>query len=66
MVRLVATHAQVGRVPVPPGVVTREAAQLADQFTQRVRGRLPLQVQTVQIVKDNLVLTGVPLAQPKR
>jgi hypothetical protein len=66
IVQLVATHAQIGRVLVPPGVVTREAGQLADQFTKRIRGRMPLQVQQVQVIKDDLVLTGVRLAKPRR
>jgi hypothetical protein len=66
IVHLAATHAQVGRLPIPSRFVTKEAGKLIAQFTQRIRGRLPLQVQTVQVVRDNLVLTGVPLRQAKR
>lgn len=55
----VATGAQVGRLPLPPDAVTAQANKLAAQFTRRLGRRLPFSVQTVQVVDNRLVLTGV-------
>lgn len=59
LVRLVATGAQVGRLPIPPKAVSAQADKLAAQFTRKLRGRLPFSVRAVQVVGDRLVLTGV-------
>lgn len=58
MIRFVATGAQVGRLPLPPETVTAQADKLAALFTRRLRGRVPLSVQSVQVIGDRIVLTG--------
>ena len=57
--RFTATHAQVGRFPLPPAVVTTQANALAARLAGRMRGRLPLTVQSVRVQGKMLVLTGV-------
>lgn len=57
--RYTATHAQVGRFPLPPAAVTAQANALAARFARQMRGRLPLVVQSVQVQGKMLVLTGL-------
>lgn len=64
----VATGAQVGRLPLPPEAMTAQAERLARQFTRRLQGRLLFSVRTLQVVGNNLVLTGTPqrVSGPRR
>ena len=43
--RFTAAHAQVGRLPMPPSMVTAQADALAAGLLKKVHGRLPLAVQ---------------------
>ncbi len=60
--RFTATNAQVGSLPLPPGVVTSEAGGLADHFARQFLGRLSLSVQGVYVQKKDLVIVGIPTA----
>lgn len=57
--RFTATHAQVGRFPLPPAVVTAQANALAARLLKKVHGRLPLAIQSVQVQGKMLMLTGI-------
>lgn len=57
--RYTATHAQVGRFPLPPAVVTAQANALATRLAGQMHGRLPLTIQSVQVQGKMLVLTGL-------
>lgn len=57
--RFTATHAQVGRFPMPPAVVTAQANAVAARLLKKVHGRLPLVIQSVQVQGKMLVLTGI-------
>ena len=57
--RFTATHAQVGRFPLPPAVVTAQADALAARLAGQMHGHLPLTVQRVQVQGKMLVLTGL-------
>jgi len=57
--RYTATHAQVGRFPLPPAVVTAQANALAARLTRQMHGRLPLTIQSVRVQGKMLVLTGL-------
>lgn len=57
--RFTATHAQVGRFPMPPAVVTAQANAIAARLLKKVHGRLPLAIRSVQVQGKTLVLTGV-------
>lgn len=59
--RYTATRAQVGRLPLPPSVVTAQANALAARFTGQMHGRLPFVIQSVQVQGKMLVLTGLPV-----
>jgi len=54
------TGAQVGRLPLPPALVTAQANKIAGQMTGKMRGRLPLVLKDVRVQGDHLVLIGVP------
>ena len=54
------TGAQVGRLPLPPALVTAQANKIAGQMTAKMRGRLPLVLKDVRVQGDHLVLIGVP------
>ncbi len=54
------TGAQVGRLPLPPALVTAQAGKVAAQMTAKMRGRLPLILKDVRVQGDHLVLIGVP------
>lgn len=54
------TGAQVGRLPLPPALVTAQANKAAGQVTAKMRGRLPLVLRDVSVQGDRLVLIGVP------
>ena len=58
--RYTASQAQVGRLPLPPALVTHQADTLAARFFAQAQGRLPLTIQAVQVQGKTLVLTGVP------
>lgn len=58
--QVTATGAQVGRLPLPPALVTAQANKVAGQLTGKMRGRLPLALRDVQVQGDHLVLIGVP------
>ena len=57
--RYTATHAQVGRFPLPPAVVTAQANSLAARLAGQMHGRLPLAIQSVHVEGKMLVLTGL-------
>ena len=57
--RYTATHAQVGRFPLPPTAVTAQADALAARLSGQMRGHLPLIVQSVRVQGKTLVLTGL-------
>jgi len=57
--RYTATHAQVGRFPLPPAIVTAQTNALAARLTKQMQGRLPLTVQSVRVQGKVLVLTGL-------
>jgi hypothetical protein len=59
LARLDATQAQVGSLPLPPKTVTAQADRIASQFIGHLRGRLPITVQTIEVVGDHLILTGI-------
>lgn len=56
--RYTATHAQVGRFPLLPAVVTAQANTLAAGIAGQMHGHLPLLIQSVQVQGKVLVLTG--------
>ena len=56
--RYTATHAQVGRFPLLPAIVTAQANTLAAGIAGQMHGRLPLLIQSVQVQGKVLVLTG--------
>jgi len=56
---ITATGAQVGRLPIPPALVTVEANKVAAQMTGKAVQSLALSLQSVRVVGDRLVLTGV-------
>jgi len=58
--RVTATGAQVGRLPLPPALVTAQANKIAGQMAGKMRGRLPLVLQDVRVQGDRLVLIGLP------
>lgn len=58
--RVTATGAQVGRLPLPPALVTAQANKVAGELTGKMRGRLPLVLKDVRVQGDHLVLIGVP------
>ena len=62
--RYTATQAQVGRLPLPPAVVTAQANALAARFARQMHGRLPLIIQSVQVKGKMLVLTGLLVKRP--
>ena len=57
--RFTATHAQVGRFPLPPAAVTAQANALAARLAAQMHGPLPLTIQSVQVQGKTLVLTGL-------
>lgn len=57
--RYTATHAQVGRLPLPPALVTAQANALAARLAGQMRGHLPLLIQSVRVQGKTLVLTGL-------
>lgn len=57
--RYTATHAQVGRFPLPPAAVTTQADALAAHFAGQMRGHLPLTIQGVRVQGKTLILTGL-------
>lgn len=59
---ITATGAQVGRLPIPPALVTVEANKVAAQMTGKAVQSLALSLQSVRVVGDRLVLTGVARA----
>ncbi len=61
-VRFAATHAQVGRLPLPPALVTSEANGLAAHFSHQLLRHFSLSVQGVYVQKKDLVIVGVPAA----
>ncbi len=63
--RFTATHAQVGRFPLPPAVVTSQANALAARLAGQMHGRLPLAIQSVRVQDKMLVLTGLPVRRPR-
>lgn len=64
--RYTVTRAQVGRFPLPPAVVTAQANALAARLAGRMRGHLPLAVQSVRVQGKTLVLTGLPVKRNPR
>lgn len=58
--QVTATGAQVGRLPLPPALVTAQANKVAAQMTGKMWGRLPLVLKDVRVQGDHLVLIGVP------
>lgn len=59
LLRLVATGAQIGRLPLPPAAITKQADRLARQLVRRFHGHPPLTVQSVHVEGDRLVVAGV-------
>ena len=57
--RYTATHAQVGRFPLPPAAVTAQADALAARLSGQMSGFLPLTIQTVRVEGKTLILTGL-------
>ena len=60
-VNFAATKAQAGHFPLPPGVVSAQAQAILRGFIRRSHHRLPLTVQSLQIVDKTLIVTGLPL-----
>lgn len=56
-----ATHAQAGRFPLPPSVVTAQAQTVIGGFVRRAHGHLPIQVQSAQIDGKTLLIVGLPV-----
>ncbi len=61
-VNFAATQAQAGHFPLPPGVVSSQAQSILRGFVHRSHHRLPLTVQSVEIVDKTLVITGLPVS----
>ena len=61
-VNFAATKAQAGHFPLPPGVVSAQAQTILRGFVRRSHHRLPLTVQSLQIVDKTLVVTGLPVS----
>lgn len=59
--RFTATHAQVGRVPLPAALLTRQANALAARFSHLLASRMPLSIQSVQVQGHTLVVRGTPV-----
>ena len=57
--RYTATHAQVGRFPLPPAAVTAQTDALAARLSGQMSGHLPLTIQGVRVEGKTLVLTGL-------
>lgn len=57
--RYTATHAQVGRFPLPPTAVTAQADALAARLSGQMSDHLPLTIQSVRVEGKTLVLTGL-------
>ncbi len=58
--RFTATGAQVGSLPLPPGIVTSEASGLANHFARQLLSHFSLTVQGVYVQKKDLVIVGIP------
>lgn len=61
--RFVVTTAQAGRFPLPMVLVNAQASQLTARFSRPLLSRLSLTVQSVSVVKKDLVLTCLPAAK---
>ena len=61
--RFTATHAQMGRFPLPAALLTAQANALAARFARQMAGRLPLTIQGVQVQGHTLVITGTPVTR---
>ena len=62
--RFTATSAEVGSLPLPPGVVTSEASGLANHFARQLLSHFSLSVQGVYVEKKDLVSVGLPSQSP--
>lgn len=60
--RFTATHAQMGRFPLPAAIVTKQANTLARRFAGQISARLPFSIVSVHVQGRQLVLTAVPAA----
>ncbi len=56
--RLHVLGAQVGRLPLPPSVVSAQADKIAAQIVGRAQGRLPMTVEQVQVTNGHIALIG--------
>ena len=61
--RFTATHAQVGRIPLPAALLTRQANALAAHFSQIMAGRMPITIQSVEVQGHTLVVKGTPVTR---
>ena len=64
--RFTATHAQIGRLPLPAALLTRQANALAAHFSQIMVGRMPITIQSVEVQGHVLVVRGTPVKRPRR